>query len=346
MADIRFTAFPSIEQFRSVCADVKHHFGDDSPTPTIDFTGTVKLHGTNAGVGWDLKSQRLTPQSRKRLISTSDDNAGFAKFVKAHEDDFKNIMNQIAQSYPPEKDETLFIYGEWCGKGIQCNVAIAELTPRFVVFNAVYRKNETNEHGDVIKRWLPREALDCINQIQSDIYNIYQFPHWERKITFKQPELGMMQNQLGELTASVEQECPVAKHFGISGTGEGIVWTGNFNSPRYGKLRHLRFKVKGEKHSVSKVKTLAAVDVEKLTSINDFIAYVATENRMEQGFDELFIKTGTEPTMKHMGDFIKWVRDDIVKEESDTMKASGIEVKDIGKAVSKVASFWFQKRLP
>ena len=60
-----FKRFPSIEQFRSVVKQVKDtssYVGQDGegkpifdytrPLPTITFTGTVKLHGTNAAIGY------------------------------------------------------------------------------------------------------------------------------------------------------------------------------------------------------------------------------------------------------------------------------------------------------
>jgi hypothetical protein len=154
-----------------------------------------------------------------------------------------------------------------------------------------------------------------------------------------------MQNEFSKLTEDVENECPVGKYFGVTGVGEGSVWVGKFISPRDGQEYHLRFKVKGDKHSASKVKTLAAVDVEKLAGILDFIKYSVTDNRMNQGFDELFTNTDIEPAQKHIGPFIKWVRDDVIKEESDTMAENNILAKDIGKSLSVAARTWFMTKI-
>ena len=46
--------------------------------------------------------------------------------------------------------------------------------------------------------------------------------------------------------------------------------------------------MKGTKHSVSKVKTLAPVNVEKLNSIQEFVDYSVTRVRFEQGLSEVF----------------------------------------------------------
>lgn len=58
--------FPSIEQFRNIVSNILRHFNfvglDESgeaiydqtlQKPTITFKGTVKLHGTNAGVSFN-----------------------------------------------------------------------------------------------------------------------------------------------------------------------------------------------------------------------------------------------------------------------------------------------------
>lgn len=93
--------------------------------------------------------------------------------------------------------------------------------------------------------------------------------------------------------------------------------------------------MKGEKHSSSKVKKLASVDVEKLNSIKDFVDYAVTESRLEQGLGEIGLD------MKKMGEFIKWISQDVFKEESDTMKENNLEMKDIGKELSNKARKWY-----
>jgi len=349
MSQPRFTKYPSIDQFRSVVKEVNLHFGEAGLSrevhPTVTFDGTVKLHGTNAGVGWSLdSSDSLITQSRNRLISVSDDNAGFARFCSQSEvqGELKCLMIALAEMVPPQKGESLHLFGEWCGRGIQTGVAIAQLDPMYVIFGAAYCSDKEDEG----KRWFSAEHIKrlCPNP-ECRIYQIYQFPHWTREIKFCQPELGQIQNELGKITEEVEAECPVAKHFGVSGVGEGVVWIANILSPYSGKTHHLRFKVKGEKHSVSKVRTLAAVDVEKLKNITDFIEYAVTQNRLEQGYDELFTKTGKVPTQKDIGVFVKWINTDVLKEESDTMQSNGIQSKDISKPVSTKARKWLCDRM-
>ena len=108
--------------------------------------------------------------------------------------------------------------------------------------------------------------------------------------------------------------------------------------PNYCKDSGTWFKVKGDKHSVTKVKKLASVDPEKLESIDKFLEYAVTENRLQQGVDEVGLD------MKLVGQYIGWVNRDINKEEGDTLEANNLTMKDVGRRVSDIArKFYINK---
>lgn len=125
-------------------------------------------------------------------------------------------------------------------------------------------------------------------------------------------------------------------NFEIGMIGEGIVWSADFKGVVH------RFKVKGEKHSSSKVKTLASVDVEKLENIQKFVEYAVTESRFKQALENVF--PNEEPIdTKKLGDVIRWVVNDVIKEEMDTMVENKIEPKEVNKYVSaKVRDMFFK----
>ena len=145
----------------------------------------------------------------------------------------------------------------------------------------------------------------------------------------KLKEFGNEDKVVSELNEDVNVE--------ISMIGEGIVW-----SCEYQGVVH-RFKVKGELHSSSKVKTLAAVDVEKLNSIKEFVDYAVTESRVNQAIENVF--PNSEPLdVKKMGDVIRWVVNDVIKEEMDTMVENNVEPKEINKYISsKTREMFFEK---
>jgi len=181
---------------------------------------------------------------------------------------------------------------------------------------------ETSEASELDrKQWLDYRFL---SHLESRIFNIQDFPTYSVTVDFNQPKL--VQSYLGELTAAVEAECPVGKHFGVSGIGEGIVWTTPDSVHPY------RFKVKGEKHSVSKVKVLANVDVEKVAGCVAFADYAATPQRFSQALAEVVKDQPLE--MRQLGDVIRWIVGDVHKEETDTLETNGLVVKDVNKYIS------------
>ncbi len=91
---------------------------------------------------------------------------------------------------------------------------------------------------------------------------------------------------------------------------------------------------------------LAAVDIEKVNSINEFLDTVITENRLNQAVEVVKHTAGvSELGSPQIGDFIRWVFNDVIKEESDVIDASGLEKKEIGGAVAKRVKEWLFKNV-
>src|ERR1051325_7000074 len=107
--------FSSIDQFRNAIKGVaehcKHKYGkrDEDGTlilaqpktwnlPTLTFTGTVKLHGSNASirVGQDF----VNYQSRNRTLTLESDNAGFALWASQYEKEWRSIAEEAAKHAP------------------------------------------------------------------------------------------------------------------------------------------------------------------------------------------------------------------------------------------------------
>jgi len=338
---MKHISYPSIEQFRNVIASINRQvtfvgldengdaiYNPNLLKPVLTFKGTVKLHGTNAGVSYNSQDG-IWAQSRENIITVANDNAGFAFFVESNKDAFQNIFNEVVKKYEIDPSVyTISVYGEWAGKGIQSGVAISQIDKALYIFGLKISKPGDEKFNAY---WLDSSFI--VNEDRR-IFNIEKFETYSIDIDFNMPQL--IQNKLGEITQEVEKECPVAKFFGVSGVGEGVVWSIEYKGIVY------RFKVKGEKHSVSKVKTLAAVDTEKLNSIAEFVNYAVTENRFNQAIEKVF---GTKDKMdiKQMGDFIKWIINDIMKEELDTMTANKLEPKDVNKYISARSREMFLK---
>jgi hypothetical protein len=344
---------PSIEQFRNVVANVdrQHNFvgldenGDaiydqTKPKPVLTFKGSVKLHGTNASVafhhGYEKDGSEYWVQSKEKIITPENDNLGFAFFVETKKEAFKKFATQInSVNLFDVRDNTVTIYGEWCGGNIQKGVGICNLPKSFFIFGVkVTPKTKTEEEARLKPAyWIPSYYL---KSPEDNIYNIEDYQTFSIDIDFNMPQL--VQNTLHELTMAVEAECPVAKAFGFPNTiGEGIVWSCQDNGVVH------RFKTKGPKHAgESKVKTIGTVDIEKLNNIKEFIDYAVTEGRFNQALENTF--PNEQPIdIKKMGDLIKWVVNDIIKEESDTMAGNNLEPKEVNKYIStRVREMFFK----
>jgi len=332
--------FPSIEQFRNVIKQVTHQTRYDGvdeegkpkyihtkDLPTLKYRGTTKLHGTNAGIIQKVDGT-LQFQSRERILSLETDNAGFYAFMANRLPIIKRLIEDIIIECGFHLEHSIpevAIFGEWCGGNIQSGVAINGLPKMFVIFAV-----------KIDDKWVDLEKIQYCEVESDQIFNILRFAKWDIEIDFAKPEL--IQNQLIELTTAVENECPVGKAFGNIGTGEGIVW--QCVEPGWWSSEYW-FKVKGDKHSASKVKTLAAVDVEAITAINDFVDMSVTESRLEQGLQNLVREQLKPFEMASLGDFIRWIFNDVVKEEHDTIVASELEVKKLGGPISNKARKWY-----
>lgn len=89
---------------------------------------TEKIDGTNASI-LVTSDGEVIPASRTRFISVADDNYGFAKWVKAHEDELREGLGIGTH------------FGEWWGAGIQRNYGMKEKV--FSLFNTSRWNAET-----------------------------------------------------------------------------------------------------------------------------------------------------------------------------------------------------------
>lgn len=359
--------FPSMEQFRHALKDVErcYHFaGLDSagkpiydksrPLPVLHFKGTVKLHGTNAAIGFSDELDDIWAQSRTTLLSEKNtDQFGFYAWSREKQ----AVLKSLAQSIPHAKNELVYIFGEWCGGNVQKGVALQKLPKMFCIFAVLLTQStkekqkenqdddgdgETGEDDDEeekCRRWLGESEFRHLKAIEHNIYNVYDFETYSVMVDFNKPDLSLP--VLEEITNRVEKQCPLAAALGASGTGEGVVYVLDTTKEQNvkPKIQTLRFKVKGSEHSVVRATAIVTKDTEKMDSIQAFVKYSVTENRLKQAIQQVFGKE--KPTPAKTNDFIKWVEADVLKEESDTMKDSNLEPKDVSKHVSAAARTWF-----
>lgn len=350
----RLIKFPSIEQFRGVVKQIQEracYIGKDEdgkavfdylkPKPTLTFTASEKIHGTNASVCYSIPDG-MWAQSRENIITVEKDNAGFAFFVSQNEEALANIIMKLAGEYNIDlKTHIISLYGEWAGGNIQKNSAMSGLDKAFIIFEH-FKVSPVEPSEDEKALWFKtslRLSSDnfFISQQDSRIYNVMDFPTYSFTIDFNAPERSV--NEMIKLVEEViEPASPLGKAFGKEeNIGEGVVCT---HLTEDGAL--IMFKVKGEKHSNSKVKTLNVVDTEKLNKIDKCVEKICHNWRFEQAMTAVF-GSDYEKTIDRnkMGEYLKWVAQDTLKEESDIIAEFGFEPKDVMGRVQEKAKKYF-----
>ena len=353
----KFKKFSSIGAFSNIVKNVRDHakYNNIEVPSKVTFSGSCKLHGTNFCVALNPQGE-VWFQSRERILCYASDNAGSCTWGEQHVAEWKEIYRQICSAFNVDHDN-FYVWGEWVGSKIQSGVALSQLKEKkFGIFKVAFVKShfETviRTIEGVVQEPVEEETFvetlvdpvpwhDTINSLMSNVFVIDAIvPPVLIDIDFNEPHL--VQNKLLELTLAVEAECPVGKYFGISGIGEGLV----FSTDQMGDQRYL-YKVKGILHSSSKVKELRELTEAEITSkagVADFVEYACTENRMKQGVDKLS-EMGRPIIIQNLGTWIKWLGNDILSECQDTLVASGIERKDVMPKISEKAKNWFIRYL-
>lgn len=306
--------FTEIGAYRNTVGSVKKFCNDRGiPLPTIEYVGTVKLHGTSAGVR--ITPETVQPQKRTDIVTIGADNAGFAVFCHGKDE----IFRKIAWWLPECSDLTL--YGEWVGGNIQKGVAVSQLEKHFVIFS-IYDGN-AQKHIRIDDLKISNEEF-IKEYNEHGIWLINQVPTYSITVDFSRPEDALA--KLDELTLAVEKECPWAKFHGISGTGEGIVWIPV--DPKYSVLTDLWYKTKGLEHKRTNISTGTKTEAspEKLATIREVVARVLPQWRLEQGITVLK-EQGLEITTKNTGAYLQWVCKDILKEDADILAENQLEWK-------------------
>lgn len=359
---MKHVSYPSIGKYevmiqnisRMVCYVGKDENGDAiynplAKKPTIKIKGTVKLHGTNAGIG--RNATEIWAQSRDRLIIVGDDNAGFAGYLKSKEQFYKDLIDGIAKENNIDLNVyNIHIYGEWAGRGIPGGAAGIRLFPKALYLFGIKVSKPGDESFN--NYWLDSSGY---RSHENGLYNIKDFPTFELDIDIKKAKFAVA--QLHELTMKVEEDCPVSRwlYENISKEilneyseeiykefiGEGIVWEVEFNGEK------LQFKTKGEKHSPkSKVRTVKTADLEKMTKVREIAEQVTPGWRLEQFLNSTFdLANGGELSTKGIGPYLSAVMKDVYKEDAQIIADSGLTDKELNSTIGTIAREYFFEKL-
>ncbi|HVI40101.1 MAG TPA: RNA ligase family protein [Anaerovoracaceae bacterium] len=296
---------------------------------TVRYRGKVKLHGTNAAVQI-AGDGSVVAQSRTTILTPTSDNAGFAKWVESNKDAWAQTRENFLKA-----DQTMVVFGEWCGPGIQKGVAVNNIPNKIFAVFAV--------------QVLPGDELivqpDLISGLIKSVPNTYVLPWYGSEVDVEwltsSETLQKTADAINVMVAEVEKCDPWVKDtFNVEGTGEGLVFypLSHLGRKAFGDLC---FKAKGDQHKVVHAKAPAQVDPEKAANAEAFAALVLTDARLEQGTRAVSADGEFTFEIKNVGKFIGWVSKDVEKETKAELEASGMEWKQVAKVVGDRARVWY-----
>lgn len=330
------TPWPSVELLHNVRRTFKLLLeqGADPDRGRLTYRAKVKLDGTNACVQIHPDGS-VVAQSRTQVITPESDNMGFARWVKGQEALWSNLC---CVGHP------VYVFGEWCGQGIQKRTAISQIDRKiFAVFAIV-----GEDLGSQVISYHPEDIQDFL--YGSVLEDVHILPWYGEPVTLDYNDFELLQSQLGPVNKMVKdvEACDpwVASVFGIEGLGEGVVCypvQGAQGNPlRTASLEGFAtfgFKAKGEKHQVVRQGKPAQVDAEAVEGVDAFVSLFVTPARCEQG-----VQNACEGVleMKRIGKFLGWMGADIQKESAAELEAAGLEWKQVQKAVQTAVRDWFK----
>jgi len=340
------TLFPKITQHVSevvrVLKELEHgsnHADDGTTLESIPLGGTVKLHGTHADI-LIYEDDRIVLQSKNvSSITVMNDNLGFAAAMAGKTPAILELRDRYLARWTllhPDirLDNTypVLIAGEWIGTGVQRDVAITQLSRRFVIISV-----------SINGSWVPDTAYADIESPLSYIYNISRGGTFAA--TLYPSDVARTISEVSPLAEAVASSCPFAAALGVHGEGEGVVWKPAH--PALNANAALWFKTKGGrfKPSFPPAAKIVPQDVQEQRDASDQLAALwCSQERLQQGWDVLR-ELGVKRDMKALSKFLKWLQSDILTEEKVYVQANGVDESMLRVGIARVARVWYIRRV-
>jgi hypothetical protein len=274
-------------------------------TSVVNFTATIKLHGTNAAVRV-LRNGTVLTQSRNRLVTVNEDNKGFAAFIEPQHTQWSYL--------PP-----CVVYGEWVGQGVHHHPdAVCQLPETHFAIFAMRLTPKIGCHRVVTD---PADLVGMLQPILSS--RVHVLPSYATiDIDMRKP--AQAAELLNQSIAKIAVCDPwVSSMFGLDGPGKGLVLTptktGFYQNPLL-VVDRLTFKVKVPGHAKMKRSKPCNGAHEPIASAAEFVERYLTKARWQQWQAE----------GKGLVDAVTWLHRAIETESQEARVHLGIS-KDVAK---------------
>jgi len=307
----------------------------------ITFKAKVKLHGSNFGVA--LCGDEIRAQSRSQFI----DRNGMGRIVfEKNEAYWKSLV-------VPGGHQAFTVFGEYCGKGVQKGVALAQLNS---VFMAVFG---IDIGGRLVVEPAEIEAFLTKNGTVKLPSDVLVLPWYEKtfemdlrqEVVEKMVDVEKVLEQIDVEVRKIDSLDPWVQHvFKVTGPGEGLVLypvslleqvesVPEYHTIARDTFGDVAFKAKGEKHRVVSASKSVTIAPEKASGAEDFAKLMCPEPRLEQGASTV---GGYDNTL--IRDFLTWIIKDVQKEGQHELEASKLTWRDVTGPINKLASAWYLQK--
>lgn len=319
------TAWASIELLHNVVRmlTLLHEEGG-RPFPVVRYRAKVKLHGSNCAVL--VGEHGIATQSRTTMLTPKADYKGFSAWVHEHAAYFRGLR------------PGLIVFGEWCGPGVEQGMAVSRAPRKLFAVFAVRDGDRIIHEPAVIRELLPTQGAPA---------DLHVLPWEGEPFTLDFGDRAALEAgaaALNQRVMAVEHEDPwVQATFGVSGLGEGLVLypmaVNDEPAPVDPEgLAALMFKAKGDKHRTAATKQAVQVDTTAVASVDEFVALMVTEPRLQQG---LATACDGVASPRDTGKFLTWLVADVRKESTAELAAANLQWSQVEKAVQTRARAWY-----
>ena len=339
--------FPKITQHVSEVVKAFKEMEENDPdvqegyytSSTIPLIGHVKLHGTHADIVIHNDNRIVLQSKNVSNITIANDNLGFAAAMADKTEAILNLRDRYVERWTagnwgtaPDPQYPVVIAGEWIGTGIQKDVAVSQLSRRFVIVSVL-----------INDAWIEDKYYQDYEAPDAAIYNIgradrffFELDPLDIPGTLKTAEM---------FAERVALTCPFALEFRVQGEGEGIVW-----KPVAQELNGkpaLWFKTKGGRFKPSftpKPKKLPEGKQEQQEASDAAARAWCTHERLLQGCDYLK-EVGMKRDLTSLSDYLKWVQNDIFVEEKGMIEEQKIDKETLRWSITRIARLWYMQRV-
>lgn len=340
------TLYPKITQHVSeVVRALKqtHHDSEyldkEAALMPIPLEGSVKLHGTHADIVIHSDSTVMLQSKNVPNITTANDNHGFAAAMADKTDAILDLRNQylvrwreLNAGIPLSPQYPVVIAGEWIGANIQKDVAISQLSRRFVVISV-----------NINNAWIQDTLYPSVEAPLFSIYNVSRGGIFH-SILYPD-DIARTLAVVEPIAETIATSCPFAASFDIHGEGEGIVWKPS--SSQLNSNPNLWFKTKSGRFrpTFAPVPNLLPVNQQEKHNTADAVAAIwCTEERLQQGWDYME-EVGLLRDIKGLGKYLKWIQTDILTEEKRYIEEFRVDEVVLRASIAKNAKVWYMRRV-